>query len=53
VHRLVLENAEHGLGAIEQRMTRLLDLGVQHRVDHLAIGFVGELVDDIARRPPT
>ena len=43
VHRLVLEDREHRFGAIEQRMARLLDVGVRERVDHLAIGFVGEL----------
>jgi sulfur carrier protein len=51
VHRLVLEDGEHRLGAIEHRMSRLLDVGVEERVDHLPVGLACELVNGVARWP--
>ena len=51
VHRLVLENREHGLGAVQQRMARLIDVAVEQRVDHLAIGLIRKRMDFVARRP--
>ena len=49
MHRLVLEDREHGLGAIEQRMAGPLQIAVQDRVEHLAIGLVRERANVVAR----
>ena len=51
MHRLVFENGEHGLGAIEQRMAGPLEVGVFERVDHATIGFGGKLIHFVAARP--
>jgi hypothetical protein len=42
MHRLVFEYSEHGLGAIEQRVTRSFNLRGRERVEDLSIGLCGE-----------
>ena len=48
MHRLVLEDGEDRFGAIEQRIARPIDVGVQQRVDHLPIGLVGKPMHFVA-----
>ena len=52
MHRLVLENAESGLGTVEQRMAGLLDVAVAQGLDHLTISLGGETAHFVARGPP-
>ena len=51
MHRFVLEDAEHRLGAIEQRMARPLDVARRQRVEHLPIGLSGKRPNLVSRRP--
>ena len=51
VHRLVLEDGEDRLGAIEQRVPRLVDVAARDGVEHTPIRLVGELAHDVAPRP--
>ena len=51
MHRLVLEDGKHRLGAIEQRMPRSIEVVAFERIDHQTIGFVREGVHDLTRRP--
>ena len=53
VHRLMLENREHGLGAIEQRMSGLVNVCSFKGVHDTAVGFRGKLPDYAAMRPGT
>ena len=51
MHRLVLENGEHGLRFVQQRMSRLLDRRVGQRVENARVALVGESLHLFARRP--
>jgi hypothetical protein len=51
MHRFVLEDREDRFGAVEQRMARLLDVGVEERVNHLTVCLVCKLLDHVARGP--
>ena len=51
MHGFVFEDREGRLGAIEQRMARLFDLGICEHVEHLAIGLVRELANHMTRWP--
>ncbi len=51
MHRLVFEDGERRLGAIEERVTRLLDVRGRERLDDLTIRFRGKLLDDGALGP--
>src|SRR5207248_7764352 len=51
VHRLVLEDAEYRLGAIEQRMSGALDVGVRERVGDAPIRLGRERAHVRARGP--
>ncbi len=51
MHRLVLEDAEHRLCAVEQRVARFLERGALERADHLLIGLGRERADGITRGP--
>src|SRR5262249_34499105 len=51
VHRLVLEDREGGLPAVEQWIPRPIELGMAKRVDDLSIGFVRERLHLTPRRP--
>ncbi len=52
MHGLVLEDAEHGIGTIEERVPRPLDVRIRERVEHSPIGLRGELLHDGAIWPP-
>ncbi len=43
MHRLVLEDAEHRLGAIEQRIARSIQILAREDVEHAGVRFIGEL----------
>ena len=51
MHRLVLEDAEHGLGAVEKRIARPFEVFTRERVDHPGVSLVRELTHRLARRP--
>jgi hypothetical protein len=51
VHRLVLEDGERRLGAVEQRAVRLVDVRVQNRLEHLTVRLVRKGPHLLARRP--
>ncbi len=52
MHRFVLEDREGGFRAIEQRMARLIEVGVLERIEHLTVGFSRKALDEVARGPP-
>ena len=51
MHRLVLEDGEDRFGAIEQRVTGHIEVGIRQRVEHAPVRFVGEAGDLLAARP--
>jgi hypothetical protein len=51
MHRFVLEDAEHGLRTIEERIPGTLELGRLQRFEDAAIGFVRELPHEVTVRP--
>ena len=51
VHRFVLEDGEGGFRTVEERMARLIEVRVRQRVEHSAVGFGGELLQNVASRP--
>ena len=51
VHRFVLEDREHRFRAIEQRMSRAVQIRVAERVEHAAVRLLGERVHLVARGP--
>jgi len=51
MHGLVLENGEHGLAAIQQRIARPIEVLPLERVHDLPIRLVRERTYGVARRP--
>ena len=51
VHGLVLENGEHGLRLIEQRMPGAVEFLAFENVEHATIRLLGKFANDIAARP--
>ena len=51
MHRLVLQDREHRLAAIQQRIAGALELGAFERIEHLPVGLRPERADGVPRRP--
>jgi hypothetical protein len=51
MHRFVLEDREHGVCTIEQRIARTLQILMRQRIDDACVGFCCERAHDVLRRP--
>ena len=51
VHRFVLEDREHCLGAVEQRISGPVEILALERLDHMTVGFLREREHGIPRWP--
>ena len=51
MHRFMFENGVRRFRAVEQGVSRLLDVGVGQRREHAAVGFLGKPPDLFSRRP--
>jgi hypothetical protein len=53
MHGFVLEDREHGFGAVEQRMTWPIEVRAAQSIEDAPIGFRGEGVHFVSAGPAT